>query len=363
MSNKSRALVALFLALAMVAVLAGCSSGGSTTTTGGSTTTSGTTGAKAVKTAMVTDVGGLGDKSFNDGAWAGLQHAKAALGAETKVLQSKEIADYETNLSQLAQGGYKPVFAVGFLMTDTVSKLSTAYPNTIFAGVDEFFNPPVPKNVVGLNFKEQEGAYLAGVLTGLALKDTAFPGYNGKNTAGFVGGVDVPVIEHFRAGFLSGMHSVNPSAKLLAVYAGSFNDQAKGKELGLQVINQGASIVFPAAGATGLGTIQACVEKNVPCIGVDVDQYLTVPQAHAVMVTSVIKRVDNAVFDTVKKFSEGTLTTGVNEVFGLKDGGMDIAPFHEFDTKVTPEMKAAIAKAKADIISGAVTVPDNMKGK
>jgi basic membrane protein A len=357
-SRRTRALVALIAALSLaVVVIAGCAGGA--TTGGGEAAKTG--GAAKLKTAMVTDVGGLGDKSFNDAAWAGLEKAKAELGADTKVLESKEIADYETNLSQLATAGYKPVFAVGFLMTDTVTKLSTAYPDAVFAGVDEVFADPIPKNVIGLNFKENEGAYLAGVAAGLALKDKAFPGYNGKNTAGFVGGMDVPVIEKFRAGFEAGMKSVNPTAKLISVYAGNFNDQPKGKELGLQVISQGASIVFPAAGATGLGTIQACVEKNVPCIGVDVDQFLTVPQAAKVMFTSVMKGVETAVFDTIKKYSEGTLKTGVNEVYGVKEGGMSLAPFHDFEKYATPEMKAAIDKAKAGIIDGSITVPESGK--
>ena len=358
MSNRSRALVALIAALALFAlVAAGCST--ATTTTGGST--SGATTTSSMKTGMVTDVGGLGDKGFNDAAWAGLQKAKTDLGVQTKVLESKQIADYETNLSQLAQAGYSPVFAVGFLMTDTVSKLSTAFPQATFAGVDEFFNPPVPANVIGLNFKENEGAYLAGVAAGMALKDKTFPGYNGKNTLGFVGGMDVPVIEKFHAGFEAGAKSVNPDVKVLVVYAGSFNDQAKGKELGLQVINQGASIVFPAAGATGLGTIQACVEKNVPCIGVDVDQFLTVPAAAAVMYTSVMKNIATAVFDTVQKAKDGTLKTGVNQVYGVKEGGMELAPFHDFDAKTSQATKDAIAKAKAGIIDGTIVVPESLK--
>lgn len=356
MSTRSRALVALVAALALFAVVAaGCAA--PSTNTGGDSS-GGTTKMKA---AMATDVGGLGDKGFNDAAWAGLQKAKAELGVETKVLESKQIADYETNLTQLIQAGYNPVFAVGFLMTDTVSKLSTAFPKTTFAGVDEFFGPPPPANVIGLNFKENEGAYLAGVAAGLALKDKNFPGYNGKNTLGFVGGLDVPVIEKFHAGFEAGAKSVNPEVKVLVVYAGSFNDQAKGKELGLQVIGQGASIVFPAAGATGLGTIQACVEKNVPCIGVDVDQFLTVPSASKVMFTSVLKQIANAVFDTVKKAQDGTLKTGVNEVYGLKEGGMDLAPFHEFDAVTSQEIKDAVAKAKAGIIDGTIVVPESLK--
>ncbi len=314
-----------------------------------------------LKTAMVTDVGGLGDKSFNDLSYEGLKKAQSDLGVEVKVLESKEIADYETNITQLANAGYSPIFAVGFLMTDTVSKVATQFPDTQFGGVDEFFDP-VPKNVVGLNFKEQEGCYLAGIVAAMATTDKSIdPRINDQKVVGFVGGMDVPLIKKFEAGFRAGVKSVDPSIKVVSLYAGSFNDQAKGKELGLSEINQGADVVFAAAGATGEGTFKACQEsKKALFIGVDADQYNTIKNSGDTILTSVVKRVDTAVYDTVKQAVDGKFPGGTIAVFGLKEGGMDLAPFHDFDSKVPAKIKDAVDKAKKDIIDGKIVVPETL---
>ncbi len=310
-----------------------------------------------VKAAMVTDVGGLGDKSFNDLSYEGLKRAEEELGVEIKVLESKEITDYESNIDQLANAGYSPIFAVGFLMTDTVAKLAPQYPDTQFGGVDEFFDNP-PANVVGLTFKEEEGSYLAGVVAGLATKDkTISDKVNDDNVIGFVGGMDVPLIKKFEAGFIAGAKSVNPDVKVISLYAGNFTDQAKGKELGYSLIEQGADVIYAAAGAVGLGTIEACKEKGALFIGVDADQYLTVPNSGDVMLTSMMKRVDVAVFETIKAAVEGTFPGGTIKTFGLKEGGVDLAPFHDFESKVPQSIKDAVAKAREDIISGKITVP------
>jgi len=310
-----------------------------------------------IKAAMVTDVGGLGDKSFNDLSYEGLKRAQEELGVEIEVLESKEITDYESNIDQLATAGFSPIFAVGFLMTDTVIKMAPEYPDTQFGGVDEFFDPPID-NVVGLNFKEQEGSYLAGVVAGLATKETFDAKLNPDNVIGFVGGMDVPLIKRFEAGFIAGAKSVNPDVKVISLYAGNFTDQAKGKELGLSLIEQKADVIYAAAGAVGLGTIQACQERGALFIGVDADQYETVPGSGDVMLTSMMKRVDIAVFETIKSVVDGTFAGGENQVFGLAEGGVDLAPYHDFDTKVPQSIKDAVAKAREDIVSGAVTVPD-----
>ncbi len=310
----------------------------------------------ALKAAMVTDVGGLGDKSFNDLAYEGLKRAESELGVEIEVLESAEITDYETNIDSLANAGYSPIFAVGFLMTDTVIKMAPQYPDTLFGGVDEFFETPIP-NVAGLNFKEEEGSYLAGVVAGLATKETFDSKLNDKNVIGFVGGMDVPLIKKFEAGFIAGAKSVNPDVQVISLYTGSFTDQAKGKELGLSLIEQGADVIYAAAGACGTGTIQACQEKGALFIGVDADQYLTVPGSGDVMLTSMMKRVDNAVFLTIESVLNDEFAGGVNQVFGLKEGGVELAPFHDFESKVPQAIKDAVAKATDDIIGGAVTVP------
>jgi basic membrane protein A and related proteins len=355
--KRSKSLALVVAAVLVIALVAGCAATPTPSTSG----SGGTTAKPKIKTAMVTDVGGLGDKSFNDLSYAGLQKAKSELGVDVKVLESSQIADYETNLSQLANAGYNPIFAVGFLMTDTVSKLSTAFPNTNFGGVDEFFDP-VPKNVVGLNFKEQEGCYLAGVVAAMATTDKSVdPRINDQKVVGFVGGLDVPLIKKFEAGFKAGVKSVDPSIKVVSLYAGSFADQAKGKELGLSEINQGADVIFAAAGATGEGTFKACQEsKKALFIGVDADQFNTIKNSGDTILTSVVKRVDTAVFDTVKQAVDGKFPGGTIAVFGLKEGGMDLAPFHDFEAKVPQKIKDAVAKAKADIIAGTIVVPDKL---
>lgn len=355
-NSRSRSVVALAIVFVLAAALvAGCTATPSTPSGAGKP-------AKAkAKTAMVTDVGGLGDKSFNDLSYEGLKKAQTDLGVDVKVLESREIADYETNISQLANAGYSPIFAVGFLMTDTVSKLSTQFPNVNFGGVDEFFPTP-PKNVVGLNFKEQEGCYLAGIVAAMATTDKTLDArMNPQKVIGFVGGLNVPLIQKFEAGFKAGVKSVDPSIRVISLYAGSFNDQAKGKELGLSEINQGADVVFAAAGATGEGTFKACQEsKKALFIGVDADQFNTIKNSGDTILTSVVKRVDVAVFDTVKDAVGGTFPGGQNKVFGLKEGGMDLAPFHDFDTKVPQAVKDAVAKAKAGIIGGSIVIPDKL---
>jgi basic membrane protein A len=347
----------LVIVIAMMAmVLAGCTSAGTGTTTGSTTTTPAP--APKLKTAMVTDVGGLGDKSFNDLSWAGLQKAQTDLGVQVKVLESKQIADYESNLTQLASAGYSPIFAVGFLMTDAVSKIASTTPNTNFGGIDIFFTNP-PKNVVGLNFKEQEAGYLAGIVAGLSTKATFDPRLNSQNVIGFVGGMTIPPVQRYEAGFKAGVKAVNPTAKVISLYAGAFDDQAKGKELGLSLISQGADIVFAAAGQTGIGTFNACQSSNKALfIGVDTDQFLTLTNPGNTILTSAVKRVDMAVFTVVKQTVDGAFPGGQNLTFGLKEDGVGIAPYHDFDSKVPQTIKDAVTKAMTDIKAGTITVPE-----
>jgi len=351
-NSKWTRILAVMLALVLlVAFVPGCAKTDDGTTDNGTTPPEST-----IKAAMVTDVGGLGDKSFNDGAYAGLQRAESELGVEIKVLESKEITDYESNIDQLATAGYSPIFAVGFLMTDTVSKMSTAFPDTQFGGVDEFF-APVPANVVGLNFKEEEGSYLAGIVAGLATKANFDSKLNSDNVIGFVGGIDIPLIQKFEAGFIAGAKSVNPDVKVISLYAGNFTDQAKGKELGFSLIEQKADVIYAAAGQVGLGTVEACKDRGALFIGVDVDQYETIANSGDVMLTSMIKRVDNAVFETIKAVVDGTFPGGEIQVFGLAEEGVGLAPYHDFDSKIPQDIKDAVEKARADIIAGTITVP------
>ena len=344
---------ALVVAL-LVAVVVGCSSNQPAPS---STGTSTAPAKAAIKTAMVTDIGGLGDKSFNDLSDAGLVRAAKELGVKTQVVESKSAADYESNLTNLANAGYNPIFAVGFLMQDTVSKLSTAFPSVTFGGIDESFSPGIP-NVVGLDFKEQEGAYLAGYL---AAKLTTLPAVDGrinsKPIIGFVGGVNIPPVARYQAGFQAGAKAANPAVEVKSIMTGSFTDQQKGLEAGKALIGQGADILFAAAGQTGLGTAKAAQDNKALFIGVDADQFLTIPGIGDTIITSAVKKVDTAVFDTVKRASDGTLKGGADILYGLKEDGVGLSPYHDWDAKVPADVKAAVDKAKADIIAGTVTVP------
>lgn len=311
-----------------------------------------------VKAAMVTDVGGLGDKSFNDLSYAGLQRAEEELGVKIEVLESKEQTDYENNITQLATAGYNPIFAVGFLMTDTVIKLAPQYPDVNFGGIDIFFEKP-EANVLGLNFKEQEAAYLAGVVAGmLTTKTDVDPRINDKKVVGFVGGMEIPAVQRFKIGFEAGVKSVDPAIEVKSVYTGTFTDQQKGAEAAKNMIESGADIIFAAAGQTGNGSFTACKDGKALFIGVDADQFNTLDNPGDTIVTSAVKRVDNAVFDTIKASVDGNLKGGENQVFGLAEEGVGLAPYHDWDTKMPQDIKDAVQKATDDIKSGAVTVPD-----
>jgi basic membrane protein A len=349
-------LIVLALLVSFVATMAvGC--GGGSTSSGTSTNQP----TSNIKAAMVTDIGGLGDKSFNDLAAAGLSKAKTDLGVDYKVLESKEAADYEPNLTQLATAGYNPIFAVGFLMQDTLSKISTAYPDVTFGGIDISYDPPIA-NVVGLNFKEQEAAYLAGYL---AATLTTMPNVDSRINAqpliGFVGGMPVPAVNRFQAGYIAGAKAANPAVQVKSIMTGSFTDQQKGLEAGKTLIEAGCDIIFAAAGQTGLGTAKACKDGNALFIGVDADQYNTIPGIGDTIITSAVKRVDSAVFDVVKRANDGTLKGGENLLYGLKEQGVGLAPYHEWDSKVPADVKDKIETAKAAVIDGSVTVPETVQ--
>lgn len=355
MRSKWGKLATVLLAIVVVATLiAGCAK----TETPGTTTEEPTTPTTDVKAAMVTDVGGLGDKSFNDLSYEGLKRAESELGVEIEVLESKEATDYESNINQLATAGFNPIFAVGFLMTDTVVKVAPQFPDVAFGGIDIFFDP-AESNMVGLNFKEQEAGFLAGVVAGkMTTLTDVDPRINDKKVVGFVGGMEIPPVQKFEAGFIQGVKSVDPAIEVKSIYTGSFTEAQKGIEAGKNLIEGGADIIFAAAGATGNGTAKACQDNKALFIGVDADQYNTIDGIGDTIITSAVKRVDNAVFLTVKDAVDGNLKGGENRIFGLAEDGVGIAPYHDWDAKVPQDVKDAVDKAKDDVVTGAVTVSE-----
>lgn len=295
--------------------------------------------AAAPKAVMVTDVGGLGDQSFNDAAWRGLGRAKDELGVEISVVESGMMTDYEPNLSNLAESGADLIWAVGFLMTDAVENIAPMYPDIKFGLIDAVVEEP---NVASFTFKDNEASYLAGVFAAL---------WSETGIVGFIGGMDVPVIERFEAGFRAGVMDTNPDAQILIGYAGSFDDPGKGKELALTQYNRGADIIYHASGATGLGLIEAARDTGKFAIGVDSDQTLVDPKH---VVASMLKKVDNAVFHGVEALINGEFKA-VHQELGLAEGGVGLA--YSSGVEIPASIKAAVDTANDAIVAGEIVVP------
>ena len=299
---------------------------------------------------LVFDVGGRGDKSFNDQAYAGLERAQKELGITFHTLETDEGADREAAMRQLAAGDASLIFGVGFLFTDDIRKLAVEFPDKKFACVDYTVNPgdTLPPNLVALKFKEEEGSYLVGALA--ALVSTT-----GK--VGFVGGMQIPLIKKFEAGYVAGVKAVNPAAQVLIKYAGTtgsaFKDPTKGKELALAEYNQGADIIYHASGSTGLGVFEAAREKGKLAIGVDSDQHDEAPEN---ILTSMVKRVDVAVFDTIRETIEGRWTGGV-QVFGLAEGGVSWVYDDRNKGRIPDRAKATVDSLQAELIAGRIAAP------
>lgn len=291
------------------------------------------------KVGMVTDVGGLGDQSFNDAAWRGLQKAEEEFGIEITVVESSTMNDYVPNLISLAEQGYDMVWAIGFLMTDALNEVAAMYPDTTFGIIDAVVDQP---NVASVTFEEHEGSYLVGVIAGLMTE---------KDKVGFIGGMEMPLIEKFEAGFVAGVKAVNKEADVVIGYTGAFDDPGAGKELALTQFNQGADIIYHASGACGIGVIKAAAEKGLYAIGVDS------PQAHLApynVLTSMLKRVDVAVYNEVKALYEGTFEPG-HKVYGLDKDGVGYSE-HAL-AKVPPRYIEIVEDYKEKIINGEITVP------
>ena len=296
------------------------------------------------------DIGGRGDKSFNDAAYVGLERAQKELGITFTTLETSEGADREAQLRQLAAGNAEIVFGVGFLFTDDIKTLAKEFPNKKFACVDFTVTPGElqPQNLVALTFREEEGSYLVGALAGLLSK---------THTLGFVGGMEIPLIRKFQAGYAAGVKAVDPRAKVLVKYAGvtgsAFRDPAKGKELALAEYQAGTDIIFHASGSTGLGVFEAARKLHKLAIGVDSDQYSEAP---GVVLTSMVKRVDTAVFETIKGLKDGQWRSGVRD-FGLADNGVTWV-YDEHNKALIPDaVHARVEQLKQEIIAGRIKVP------
>jgi basic membrane protein A len=292
---------------------------------------------------MVTDVGGLGDKSFNDSAYRGLQRAQSQLGVKISVLQSRSVSDYEPNLSALAGQSDGLIFAIGFLMHDSLNDVAPRFPQTHFAIIDSVVDQP---NVTSVTFREEESSFLAGVLAGLVTK---------TKTVGFLGGIQSPLIEKFEAGFTAGVRSANPQVQVLVKYTGSFDDVAAGKEYASVLFDQGADIIYGAAGKCTLGAIDEVKSKpnGYYVIGVDSDQDALAPGK---VLTSALKHVDNAVFALAQDEARGKLPSG-HVVLGLREGGVGLTSMLYTRSALPPNALGIIGRYERAIIAGKISVP------
>ena len=302
---------------------------------------------KPLRVGMVTDVGGVNDQSFNQSAWEGLQKSKKELAIKISYQESKQDADYQSNLETLYDAGNDLIWGIGFKMADAVLKAAKQNPKQKYAIIDYSFEGKTPPNVLGVMFKAEEGAFLAGYIAAKMSK---------SNTIGFIGGMSVPIIHAFQYGFKAGAKQANKSIIILEQYSESFTDAAKGKAIANQMISKNADVVFHAAGAVGDGVIEAAKEKNKMAVGVDRDQNYLAPKN---VITSSMKRVDNAIFQVVSDFKKGVFKGGTTQNFGLKDGAVDIAPTTE---KMIP---AALLKEidllKKKIAGGKIKIPADEK--
>jgi basic membrane protein A len=340
----------LFALLAALALgIAAC--GGDDDDSGGSNTSSSSdSGGKSIKAGLVTDIGGLNDRSFNFLANKGLEDAESQLGTQGRVFLSKSNGDYIPNLQTSAQQQNDLTISVGFLMGDATATVAKKFPNNDFAIVD--FSAAAlkgkPTNVEGLLFKEQEAGYLAGYLAGLWAKD------NNADTISSVGGQKIPPVDHYIAGYQKGAKDANPSIKTLNGYSQDFVDQAKCKEIALNQIAQGSKVVFQVAGQCGLGALDAAKEKKVQGIGVDADQSYLGPH----ILTSALKKVDVAVFDAIKSASDGKFKGGSDVIASVKSGGIGLGKLGPEGQKYADQIK----KIQDDIASGKITgIPDTVK--
>jgi basic membrane protein A len=351
-SMRISAVRAIAALLTVLLLLSACGGGSAT---GGSSTPA----AKTIRVGLVTDIGGLNDRSFNQLAYQGLLQAEKDLHIQGKVVESHSANDYVPNLTDFAQAGYDLVIGVGFLMSTAVGQVAQQFPNVKFALIDASptdanGNTLNLSNVASLFFREQQCGYLVGYLAGLLEKQGTAPRLKHHNTIAAMGGEEIPPVDRYIAGYQAGAKAADPSVKILIAYSGSFTDQEKGKEIGLAQISQGADILFQVAGASGLGYLDAANSAGVYAIGVDADQGYLYPQT---IITSALKRVNVAVYDIIKDVQDGTFSGTVHE-FGLEDNGVGYAPPN---SAVSPDIVAQVNQVANEIKSGQIVPPTTVQ--
>ena len=300
-----------------------------------------------VAPALLFDLGGKFDKSFNESSYLGAEKFKGETGIEYVEFEISNEAQREQAVRRFAEDGRNPIVAIGFAWTSTLEAISPEFPEVNFAIIDSVVDAP---NVQSIVYKEQEGSYLVGLMAAQASQ---------SKKVGFVGGMDVPLIRKFDCGFVGGAKAAG-ATEVIQNYTGdtpaAWNDPTKGGEIAKSQIGQGVDVIYHAAGGTGIGVLQAVADAGKLGIGVDSNQNSLHPGK---ILTSMVKRVDVAVYNAFNDAKNGSFKPGINNL-GIKEGGVDYAIDENNEKLVTEEMKAAVEKAKADIVSGTLTVHDYM---
>ncbi len=322
--------------LAFLPFVAGCEGGGDA--------------GDAFRVGLVFDVGGLGDKSFNDSAYAGLLRAREELGIVFEYFEPGDGSDREAALRIFSAGKTDLIIGVGFLFTDDITKVASEFSDKKYVCIDYTWSEgkDVPENLLGIRFREEEGAFLVGAAAGLVTE---------TGILGFVGGMDIPLIHKFEAGYRAGVMAARPDARVLVHYAGvtddAFKNPGRGRELALSQIDAGADVIFHASGSTGLGVFEAVRQRDKLAIGVDADQSYEAPDH---ILTSMTKNVDVAVFDAVRAAAAGEFAGGILHE-GLREGAVGYVRREQNERWLTPEIVEQVESFRRRIIDGEITVP------
>jgi basic membrane protein A len=295
---------------------------------------------------LVTDVGEVDDKSFNQAAWEAVQQAEKELGATIKYVETKDAKDYMPNIELFAKQNYDVIVTNGFAITDTTREAAQKYPNIKFIALDQFQSAGTLPNVTGVVFKEDQSGYLAGVLAAKLSKSGVIAAVLGTDI--------IPAVVAFKEGYEAGAKATNPDIKVISTYHPggldvAFTDPEWGAATAKQAIEQGADVVFGAGGKTGNGALtETAANAGLFCIGVDLDQWITLPEAHPCLVSSAMKLITPAIFGLIKDAKAGTMTPG--DFYGI----VGLAPYHDFDSKIDQAIKDLIVLTEAGLIDGSI---------
>ena len=329
-------------ALFGLALLSGCGGGddGTGSDTAASTESGDGGGGEALDVGLSVGIGGIDDRGFNQLAAEGMEEAEAELGVDTEILTSATNTDYVPNLTALARDGNDLVIGIGFEMAEAIGTVAGQFPETKFAIIDipQAEIPGKPKNVEGLIFNQQEGGFLAGYAGGLWAKE------NGSKAVAGMGGLEIPPVVSYLAGYEAGAKEADPSLEVLIGYSQTFTDVAKCKELALEQIQRGAEVLFGGGGACTLGMVDAAGEKGVEAIGIDADQLYLGPQ----MLTSALKNVNVSVTTVIEQVQDGEYKGGTDTVFDLANGGIGLGKFAPGNEKI----EAQVEKMEERIVNG-----------